>query len=141
MQSNKLQACCDYHAAPSCQASLPSYGKLADVGIPSDLSRCEFDMRNFPGMEARILYALSWNHHPPTPIAVASTLFPSFFCSTDMLHVPMNDFDDICDVSSFFCELGVCDYFFVPLGASRIALATILNALEGMVGPDNKQIG
>jgi hypothetical protein len=98
-------------------------------------------MRNFPGMEARILYALSWNLHPPTPIAVPSTLLPSFLCSADMLHVPMKDLDDICDVSSFFCELSVYDYFFVPLGASRIALAAILNALEGMAGPDNKQLG
>lgn len=115
--------------------------KLADLGILSDLSRGEFDMRDVSEMEARILHTLSWNLHPPTPIAFASIFLDYFFSSTNMLHVPINDLDDICDVSSFFCELAVCDYFFVPLRASRIALASILNALEGMFGPDNNLAG
>jgi hypothetical protein len=40
-------------------------------------------MRDFPDMEARIIYDLLWYLPPPTPIAVAN-----------MLHVPMNDLDD-----------------------------------------------
>jgi hypothetical protein len=71
----------------------------------------------------------------------ASIFLDYFFSSTNMLHVPINDLDDICDVSSFFCELAVCDYFFVPLRASHIALASILNALEGTFGPDNNLAG
>jgi hypothetical protein len=115
--------------------------KLADLGILSDLSRGEFDMCDVSEMEAHILHALSWNLHPPTAIAFSSIFLDYFFSSARMLHVPINDLDDICDVSSFFCELAVCDYFFVPLGASRIALAAILNALEGMFGPDNNLAG
>lgn len=111
--------------------------KLADLGILSDLSRGEFDMSDVSEMESHILHALSWNLHPPTAIAFASIFLDFFFSSSGMLHVPMNDLEDISDVSSFFCELAVCDYFFTPMRASRVALAAILNALEGMFGPEN----
>jgi hypothetical protein len=47
------------------------------------------------------------------------------------------DIDDLQDISSFFTELAVCDYFFVTMRPSAVALACILNALEGMFGHDN----
>lgn len=115
--------------------------KLADLGILSDLSRGEFDMSDVSEMESLILKTLEWNLHPPTAIAFASIFLDYFFSSSNMLHVPINDLDDISDVSSFFCELAVCDYFFVPMKPSRVALAAILNALEGMFGPDNNLAG
>jgi Cyclin, N-terminal domain len=110
--------------------------KLADLGILSDLSRGEFDMKDVSEMEAHILQALTWNLHPPTSVAFASILLDYFF-SSKVVHLSGADLDDIYDVSSFFCELAVSDYFFVPMRTSCIALASILNALEGMFGPEN----
>merc|ERR1712194_446952 len=48
------------------------------------------------------------------------------------------DVEDLYDISSFFTELAVCDYYFVGLPQSTIAVASIVNALEGMFGPENK---
>lgn len=110
--------------------------KLADLGILSDLSRGEFDMKDVCGMESHILHTLSWNLHPPTAIAFSS-IFLDYFFASKVVTISGTDFDDIYDVSSFFSELAVCDYFFVLMRASTIALAAILNALEGMYGPDN----
>jgi len=110
--------------------------KLADLGILSDLSRGEFDMRDVSEMEAQILHALSWRLHPPTSIAFASMFLDYFFASRPVA-LTSSDIEDIYDVSSFFCELAVCDYFFVTMKGGSIALASILNALEGMLGPDN----
>lgn len=110
--------------------------KLADLGILSDLSRGEFDMYDVCKMEGIILQSLSWNLHPPTSIAISSILLDFFFASR-IVTITSCDLDDIYDVSSFFCELAVCDYFFVLIKPSIIALAAILNALEGMFGPDN----
>lgn len=110
--------------------------KLADLGILSDLSRGEFDMRDVSEMETHILRALSWSLHPPTSITFSS-LFLDYFFATRVVTMSSTDLDDIYDVSSFFCELAVCDYYFVPICGSSIAVASILNALEGMFGPEN----
>lgn len=111
--------------------------KLADLGILSDLSRGEFDMADVAEMESHVLRSLSWNLHPPTPVAFASLLLDCIFCDPTV-EITNSDLDDVYDVSSFFCDLAVCDYFFIPLKASSVAIASILNALEGMFGPNNK---
>jgi hypothetical protein len=110
--------------------------KLSDLGILSDLSRGEFDMRDVSEMESLILRSLGWNLHPPTSISCASLLLDCFFASR-VVSITSADLDDVYDVSLFFCELAVCDYYFVPLRSSTIAVASILNALEGMFGPEN----
>lgn len=110
--------------------------KLGDLGILSDLSRGEFDMADVAEMESHILQSLSWQLHPPTPVAFASILL-DFVFSDPNKRISGADLDDIYDVSSFFCDLAVCDYFFVPMKASNIAVAAILNALEGIFGPEN----
>jgi hypothetical protein len=111
--------------------------KLAELGILSDLSRGEFDMHDVSRMEAHILHTLKWNLHPPTSIAFA-TIFLDYIFSSFPVALTSADMDDMYDVSSFFCELAVCDYFFVTVPASSIALAAVLNSLEGMFGPDDK---
>ena len=111
--------------------------KLTDLGILSDLSRGEFDMKDVSKMETHILKALSWDLHPPTSVAFAS-IFLDFFFASRVVSISTADLDDVYDVSSFFCELSVCDYFFVPMSKSTIALAAILNSLEGMFGPENR---
>eukprot|EP00522_Entomoneis_paludosa_P016408 CAMPEP_0172447396 /NCGR_PEP_ID=MMETSP1065-20121228/6714_1 /TAXON_ID=265537 /ORGANISM="Amphiprora paludosa, Strain CCMP125" /LENGTH=368 /DNA_ID=CAMNT_0013198693 /DNA_START=189 /DNA_END=1292 /DNA_ORIENTATION=+ len=110
--------------------------KLVDLGILSDLSRGEFDMADVCEMETHILRSLSWKLHPPTSVAFVSLFLDYFFYSRD-LKLSHADCDDIYDVASFFSELAVCDYFFVTLKSSTTALAAVLNALEGMFGPEN----
>lgn len=111
--------------------------KLADLGILSDLSRGEFDMKDVCGMESHILQKLSWHLHPPTAIAFSS-VFLDYFFATRIVTMSGNDIVDVYDVSSFFSEIAVCDYMLSLMPSSTIALASILNALEGMYGPENR---
>ena len=111
--------------------------KLGELGILSDLSRGEFEMADVAEMENCILRSLSWHLHPPTSVAFATLLLDYVFADFPF-DMSSSDMDDIYDVSSFFCDLSVCDYFFVPIKSSSIAIASILNALEGMFGPDNR---
>eukprot|EP00527_Entomoneis_sp_CCMP2396_P002479 CAMPEP_0198153504 /NCGR_PEP_ID=MMETSP1443-20131203/64493_1 /TAXON_ID=186043 /ORGANISM="Entomoneis sp., Strain CCMP2396" /LENGTH=365 /DNA_ID=CAMNT_0043819871 /DNA_START=163 /DNA_END=1260 /DNA_ORIENTATION=+ len=110
--------------------------KLVDLGILSDLSRGEFDMADVCEMETHILRSLAWKLHPPTASSFVA-LFLDYFFFNRGLKLSHADCDDIYDVASFFSELAVCDYFFVTMKSSSIALAAILNALEGMFGPEN----
>lgn len=102
--------------------------KLGDLGILSDLSRGEFEMKDVAEMEEHILDGLQWKLHPPTAAAFSVIML-------DYLNVglPRHEVDDLYSNTSFFAELSVCDYFFVTLRPSTIALACILNALEGMM--------
>jgi Cyclin, N-terminal domain/Cyclin, C-terminal domain len=110
--------------------------KLADLGILSDLSRGEFDMKDVCSMESHILHTLAWNLHPPTAVAF-SAIFLDYFFASRVVSISSTDLDDVYDVSSFFSELAVCDYYFLLVRSSTIALAAILDALEGMYGPEN----
>jgi hypothetical protein len=110
--------------------------KLGDLGTLSDLSRGEFDMQDVAEMEAHVLRTLNWHLHPPTVVAFSTILLDYIFCDRS-LKVAGADLDDLYDITSFFSELAVCDYFFVTMRPSQVALACILNALEGMFGHDN----
>jgi hypothetical protein len=111
--------------------------KLGDLGILSDLSRGEFDMTDVRDMENHILQSLSWSLHPPTAVAF-STILLDFAFADRFVNMTCADIDDLQDISSFFTELALCDYFFVTMRPSAVALACILNALEGMYGEGNK---
>lgn len=113
--------------------------KLADLGILSDLSRGEFDMKDVCAMETNILHMLQWNLHPPTAAAFTS-IFLDYFFASRMVTISNTDLDDMYDVSSFFSELAVCDYSSVRIRSSTIAIAAILNAVEGMYGPDHSLV-
>lgn len=110
--------------------------KLGDLGILSDLSRGEFDMMDVAEMESHILQTLSWYLTPPTAPAIGAVLLDYIFCDNPF-QLPSADLDDIYDITAFFTELAVCDYFFVSRRASTIALAAIMDALEGVLGPNN----
>lgn len=109
--------------------------KLADLGILSDLSRGEFCMTDVCNMEVRVLETLNWNMHPPTICSICS-IFLDFFFASRVVTLSSHDLDDIYDVASFFCELAICDYSFSLATPSSVCLACILNALEGMFGPE-----
>jgi hypothetical protein len=106
--------------------------KLEDLGVLSDLSRGEFDMTDVAEMEQHILQALSWRLHPPTAVAMSSLLL-DYFLADRLLAVSDDDITEIKDTASFFAELAVCDYFFTTLPPSTVALASILNSLEGVL--------
>jgi len=110
--------------------------KLGNLGILSDLSRGEFDMHDVVEMEAHVLHSLSWSLHPPTSISFSTLLLDYIFCDRS-LKMTEADVNDLHDISSFFTELALCDYSFVMMRPSAVALACILNALEGMFGQEN----
>eukprot|EP00526_Cylindrotheca_closterium_P018775 CAMPEP_0113633294 /NCGR_PEP_ID=MMETSP0017_2-20120614/17326_1 /TAXON_ID=2856 /ORGANISM="Cylindrotheca closterium" /LENGTH=362 /DNA_ID=CAMNT_0000543925 /DNA_START=30 /DNA_END=1118 /DNA_ORIENTATION=- /assembly_acc=CAM_ASM_000147 len=111
--------------------------RLGDLGILSDLSRGEFDMADVREMENHILKSLGWSLHPPTAISF-STLLLDYVFADRVVNMTCADIDDLHDISSFFTELALCDYFFVTMRPSAVALACILNALEGMYGERNR---
>lgn len=110
--------------------------KLEDLGVLSDLSRGEFEMKDVAEMEQHILRALSWRLHPPTAVAMAS-LALEYALADGLLHVSDDGMHEIKDTASFFAELSVCDYFFTTLHPSSVALASILNSLEGVLTFEN----
>jgi lipoyl(octanoyl) transferase len=92
----------------------------------AELSRGEFDMAHIAEMEGIILKTLSWRLHPPTTQCFINALYgllPS--ASTPVTRA-------ICQRATFFAELSLFDYCFVTQPRSAIALATLLNAMEGM---------
>lgn len=102
------------------------------VSILSDLSRGEFDAQDITEMESTISSNLKWRLHPPTALN---------FVSTVLMHSPPtclksphieNSGDAVLDFAMFFAELSVCDYYFVMQRPSSVALASVLNAMEGL---------
>jgi hypothetical protein len=102
--------------------------KLGDLGILSDLSRGEFEMKDVSDMEEIILNALNWRLYPPT-----ASHFTTLLLDFLRLEFPPCELDDLYSNASFFSELSVCDYYFISFHSSTIALASVLNALEGMM--------
>lgn len=92
----------------------------------AELSRGEFDMAHIAEMEGIILKTLSWRLHPPTTQCFINALYgllPS--ASTPVTRA-------ICQRATFFAELSLFEYRFVTQPRSAIALAALLNAMEGM---------
>uniref|UniRef100_A0A7S1D4A4 Cyclin N-terminal domain-containing protein n=1 Tax=Cyclophora tenuis TaxID=216820 RepID=A0A7S1D4A4_CYCTE len=109
--------------------------KLGDLGILSDLSRGEFEMKDVAEMESHILECLTWKLHPPTAVAFSMILLDCI-----QLELSHNDLEDLYSNTSFFAELAVCDYFFVSVRSSTVSVACILNALEGMMRSADKTV-
>lgn len=101
---------------------------LREISISSlaELSRGEFDMAHISEMEGIILQTLEWKMMPPT-----------IQCFINELHafVPLQPGSitrAIYQRATFFAELALFDYSFLTQTRSAIALAAILNAMEGM---------
>jgi lipoyl(octanoyl) transferase len=92
----------------------------------AELSRGEFDMAHIAEMEVIILKTLSWRLNPPTPQCFVNALYGLLpTASTPVTRA-------ICQRATFFAELSLFDYCFVTQPRSAIALAALLNAMEGM---------
>mmetsp|Transcript_6615 Transcript_6615/g.14080 ORF Transcript_6615/g.14080 Transcript_6615/m.14080 type:complete len:351 (-) Transcript_6615:169-1221(-) len=97
------------------------------IGALAELSRGEFERSHISEMELIILKTLSWRLHPPT----AQCFIDSFF---QYLSLPSHGAlpSAIYQRATFFAELAVYDYAFVSKKRSLIAVASLMNAMEGM---------
>jgi hypothetical protein len=101
-------------------------GREISVKSLSQLSRGEFDVAHILEMEQIILKTLSWRLHPPTVQCFINTLYGLIPSSS----IPVTR--AIHQRATFFAELALFDYTFVNQPKSLIALASLLNAMEGM---------
>lgn len=92
----------------------------------AELSRGEFEMSHISEMEFIILETLSWRLNPPT----AQCFINSFFNYLPAPHGPVSV--AIYQRATFFVELSLYDYAFVTKERTLVALAALMNAMEGM---------
>jgi len=98
--------------------------------IIKDLSRGEFDCDDIVRMEKQILEGLQWSLHPPTPQNYIARLL---IMTTDISkRIYGFNLTSVCDYALFFSELSVLDYYFVTQRQSVVAVACIINAMEGL---------
>ena len=95
-----------------------------------ELSKGEFDNRHILEMEMTILQTLSWQVSPPTLQCYVEHLYvvlPSLFDEPRLM---------ICvyQRAIFLAELGLYDSTFMEKKRSMLAVATVLNAIEGLEG-------
>lgn len=91
----------------------------------AELSRGEFEMSHIAEMEAIILQNLEWRMHPPTSQCFINSLHHLLPCTGQVSSA-------IYQRANFFAELALYDYSFVPRERSLIAVAAMMNAMEGM---------
>jgi hypothetical protein len=92
----------------------------------AELSRGEFEASHIAEMEVMILQTLRWRVHPPTGQ-----------CFVDAFHavLPLSEgsvSDAIYQRAIFFTELALYDYTFVPRDRALIAVAALMNSMEGI---------
>ncbi|VEU40534.1 unnamed protein product [Pseudo-nitzschia multistriata] len=97
------------------------------IGALAELSRGEFEPSHISEMEVIILKTLEWRLHPPT----VQCFIDAFF---HYLSLPSHGAWSVAiyERATFFAELAVYDYAFVPKRKSLIALGCLMNAMEGM---------
>lgn len=101
-------------------------GREISVTSLAQLSRGEFDAAHIIEMEQIILKTLNWRLHPPIVQCFINALY-------GLLPSPSTPVSRaIHQRATFFAELALFDYSFVTEPRSVIALAALLNAMEGM---------
>jgi len=103
------------------------------VHLPTllELSCNFFTAQHVVVMEKSMLQLLSWRLSPPTPLT---------FLHHFMLLMPKEEETNslereiIGESAQFLVELSVCDYYFITRKPSSIALASLLNACEQVLG-------
>ncbi len=133
--------------------------KLILKNVIEDLSKGEFDMDDVDRTELMMLKTLSWSLHPPSPMDFVSRLIeyqlPLIAALNHSLTVGgaatspsptpnatesnggpgkslFFNVDKVQAHAIFFVELSVFDYYFVTQKPSVVALAAILNTIEGL---------
>ena len=98
-----------------------------ETSLLADLSRGCYNEQEISDMEKDILNALGWRIQGPTPLAFVQH-FLALLPETVIPAVATA----VMDYARFQTELAVSDYTFVTERYSHIALAAILNAVEGV---------
>lgn len=101
-------------------------GREISVDSLATLSRGEFDRGHILEMEQIILKTLGWRLHPPTVQCFINALYGVLPSSSTPVTRAIHQ------RATFFAELALFDYSFVTQPRSLIALAALLNAMEGM---------
>lgn len=89
------------------------------------LGRGLFSEQDVVNMELKILHALKWQVHPPTPICFLRQFIRLLPSSVAPLTRYM-----IAEVTRFISEISVCFYKFVSYPSSAVAYAGMLMAME-----------
>jgi len=101
---------------------------LVDADTMSVCVRGEYTANEIISMETLVLKALQWRVNPPTALAFVHHYLS--LCPQEVIPEPV-----VCalyDAARFQTEIAMKDYFFVAVNRSTIAIASILNAMEGM---------
>lgn len=96
------------------------------VNSLAQLSRGEFDAAHILEMELIVLKTLRWRLHPPTVQCFINALYGILPSSSTAVTRAIHQ------RATFFAELALFDYSFVAQPRSAIAIAALLNAMEGM---------
>jgi hypothetical protein len=101
-----------------------------DAGLVSRLSRGLHSAAEITRLEHEMLVSLGWRMNDPSPYQI---------CNYLVELLPDNAIDvkpTLYDFCHFQTELATGDYAYVPLRRSIIAVASVLNALEGIKHED-----
>lgn len=90
-----------------------------------------FGIQDMEEMELKILSGLSWYMHPPTALTYIRHILMVVSSKTNQQQRgSMDGALTFFDLARFLTELSVCDYFFVTIRPSTIALASIMIAAQ-----------
>lgn len=98
-----------------------------ETSLLADLSRGCYNEMEFVEMEQQVLMALEWRVNGPTPLGFIQHFMA---LAPDTLHPDVVDV--IFDYARFQTELAISEHAFVAIKPSEIALAAVLNAMEGL---------
>ena len=98
-----------------------------ETSLLADLSRGCYNEVEIAEMEGDILEALRWRVMGPTPLA-----FVQHFLALLPSNIHASVANAVMDYARFQTELAVSDYSFVVCPYSHIAMASVLNAVEGI---------
>ena len=98
-----------------------------ETSLLADLSRGCYTEMEFVAMEETMLQALKWRVNGPTPLG-----FVQHFMALIPHSVHPSVSNAIMDYARYQTELAVSEHAFVSLRPSEIALAAVLNSVEGM---------
>jgi hypothetical protein len=104
--------------------------KLDHLPMLLELSQNFFSAKHVTATERSILDNLSWKISPPTPFAFLQhflELMPKDDNVTGLLLTRLES------SAQFLVELSVCDYYFVGLKPSSIALASLLSSIDSIL--------
>jgi hypothetical protein len=98
-----------------------------ETSLLADLSRGCYTEMEFVGMEQTMLQTLRWRVNGPTPLG-----FVQYFIALlpETVHPAVGEI--IMDYARYQTELAVSEHTFVGIKPSEIALAAVLNGLEGI---------